>query len=65
MFEVTEVHQRQGGVDVRKRLIQVLALAALTLGLLTGSGLVRKAPPAQLAKSFTPLAMDGGGSSGF
>jgi hypothetical protein len=65
VFEVTEVHQRQGGVDVRKRLIQVLTILALVLGLVFGPGLARKvAPPAQLAKPFTPLALDGGGSNG-
>lgn len=65
MFEEIHVHQRQGGVDVRKRLVQVFAILALILGLIFGPGLARKAaPPAQLAGLMTPCALMGGGSSG-
>jgi hypothetical protein len=52
--------QRQGGVDVRKRLIQVIAIAALALGLVLGSGVVSQA--ASPDSFVIPCAMDGGGS---
>ena len=64
MFEVINVHQRQGGVDVRKRIVQIIVTVALTLGLLAGTGLVDKVTPfEQVAKMLTPTALMGGGSN--
>ena len=64
MFEVINVHQRQGGVDVRKRIVQIIVTVALTLGLLAGTGLVNRIVPSeQVAKMLTPTALMGGGSS--
>ena len=49
---------------MRKRIVQIIVTVALTLGLLAGTGLVNKITPAeQVAKFFTPCALDHGGSS--
>jgi hypothetical protein len=47
---------------VRKRLVQVVAIVALTLGLILGPGVVSKA--ASPHHFVAPRALDGGGSGG-
>jgi hypothetical protein len=45
---------------VRKKLIQVIVIVALSLGLVLGSGAVSQA--ASLNNFVAPFALDGGGS---
>ena len=48
---------------MRRRIVHVVVTTALALGLLVGSGLVKKPMPhAQLSQLMGPMALQGGGS---
>lgn len=51
---------------MRKRIVRVMVTAAITLGLLAGSGLIgNPALSVQASGSAAPCALQGGGSNGY